>query len=554
MAQFYTLEEASRVLGMTPEDLKAQAQQRKVRAFLDGGTWRFRVGDVDELARRRGMGSDAELRLSDLDIPVTPSEEPDEIDLSEFQLGVAEPDLGPPTMELQPNDGLVSDSGADQDILLDDLSLPPNPLAASSSVIIGMQTTGASAGESDVRLVPEDVKGASDSDVQIAGPRNRPRSASDSDLRKVQKSARSPGDSDVRLVTPQAHSGKPSDSDVTLIADDTADHGLIRPGSGEIPARSKPQVGSSAEVVAGGKDSDSDFELAPSNVNALEPDSGSDFELGALEASDEFEATPLAGPGDSDVTAADPGISGINLTRPSDSGINLQAASGLNLGHTDSIELAPLDSGIARPTAPPPKKAKPGPSDSGVPSTGKKMSDTMVPQGRKGDKDIFDDTDFEVDALDSGGDSEDRTVQLEATSDFELEEADTGSEVFAIDEEDVDQNAATALGPPPIFEEEEEEPDFAEGAVSGEVSSAWDVESEAPSATARAAVPSAGLVPTGSTAEWGGLWIGMLGVTAVFLLLLTFASMDMARNLYDFRANTPAYGLIQGIAGLVGGG
>ena len=106
MAQFYTLEEAARVLGMTPEDLKAEAQKRQVRAFLDGGTWRFRVGDVDELARRRGMGSDAELRLSDLDIPVAPEEEPDEIDLSEFQLGVANADFGPPMTEMTQNAGV----------------------------------------------------------------------------------------------------------------------------------------------------------------------------------------------------------------------------------------------------------------------------------------------------------------------------------------------------------------------------------------------------------------------------------------------------------------
>jgi len=158
MAQFYTLEEASKVLGMSPEELKAQAQQRKVRAFLDGGTWRFRVGDVDELARRRGMGSDAELRLSDLDIPVAPPEEPDEIDLSEFHLGVADPDLGSPTLELLPNDAPVSDSGSgsgsgsEQDVLLDDMSLPPNTMA-SSSVIIGMQTTGGRMpSDSDVRL------------------------------------------------------------------------------------------------------------------------------------------------------------------------------------------------------------------------------------------------------------------------------------------------------------------------------------------------------------------------------------------------------------------
>ena len=48
MAQFYTLDEAARVLGMNPEDLKAEAQQRKVRAFLDGGTWRFQSKRGDQ--------------------------------------------------------------------------------------------------------------------------------------------------------------------------------------------------------------------------------------------------------------------------------------------------------------------------------------------------------------------------------------------------------------------------------------------------------------------------------------------------------------------------
>ena len=101
MAQFYTLEEAARVLGMSPEELKAKAQQREVRAFLDGGSWRFRVVDVDELARRRGLGSDAELRLSDLEVPAASGgDDLEDLDLSEFQLGVAKPDLGAETMDL----------------------------------------------------------------------------------------------------------------------------------------------------------------------------------------------------------------------------------------------------------------------------------------------------------------------------------------------------------------------------------------------------------------------------------------------------------------------
>src|SRR6516162_1575420 len=101
MAQFYTLEEAARVLGLSPEELKTKAQAREVRAFLDGGSWRFRVVDVDELARRRGLGSDAELRLSDLEVPAaTSSAEIEDLDLSEFHLGVAKPDLGPETLNL----------------------------------------------------------------------------------------------------------------------------------------------------------------------------------------------------------------------------------------------------------------------------------------------------------------------------------------------------------------------------------------------------------------------------------------------------------------------
>ena len=322
MAQFYTLEEAARVLGMSAEELKSKAQHREIRAFLDGGSWRFRVVDIDELARHRGLGSDAELRLSDLEVPaVTGEQNLEDLDLSEFQLGAAKPDLGDETMDISSFSAPAakmssaakpsSDTGSDHDILFDDLSVPPNPVTGSSSVIIGMQTSGKLPSDSDVRLVPDNVKGASDSDVRLASP--------DPDLKA------------------------PSDSDVTLIKDDTADHNFLSPagGSGDTAVRSSPMVGSSAEVPVA--ESDSDFELNPSSdlVNVLQPESGSDFELSALDASDEFESTPLR-PSDSDVTAAPPDTSGINLSRPSDSGINLMGPGAIDLKHHDSIELAPL--------------------------------------------------------------------------------------------------------------------------------------------------------------------------------------------------------------------
>jgi hypothetical protein len=517
MAQFYTLEEAARVLGMGPEELKGKAQHREVRAFLDGGSWRFRVADVDELARRRGLGSDADLRLSALEMPAAPGSDED-FDLSEFQMGVAGADLGQPTMEVRKSGPAGAPaSGSDDDILLDDLSLPPNPVTGSSSVIIGMDSSGKQPSDSDVRLVPDNPRGASDSDVRLA-----------------------PLDFKV-----------PSDSDVTLIADDTSQHEILIPGAGDTAVRQSPLLGSSAEVPAG-SDSDSDFELTPSSViDALQPDSGSDFELSALEGSDEFEATPLSKPSDSDVTAADPGLSGINLSRPSDSGINLQMAPGLGI-HDESIELAPLSASDIKggPPAPRPQKksdsgATVSPKAKGKPSPGA----TPVPGVRKGEKDIFDDTDFEVDALASDGDSDDKTMQLEAASDFELEENDTGSEVFAIDEEDVDQNAATAIGSVNV-EEDEEDDGFAE-ATSGEMaSSAWDVESDTPSGAARA--PAAAMLSAaGASPEWGGLWVGFLGATTVFMLLLAFVSMDLVRNLYEYRGETPPSGLINSLANII---
>jgi hypothetical protein len=488
---------------MSAEELKSKAQAREVRAFLDGGSWRFRVVDVDELARRRGLGSDAELRLSDLESAGgSSSDEVESLDLSEFQLGVAKPDLGAETMHF----GKASEGSSEHDILLDDLSLPPNPVTGSSSVIIGVSTShGKHPSDSDVRLVPDNVRGASDSDVRLA--------SADTGFRR------------------------PSDSDVTLVKDDTADHGVLTPGSGS-GLRGSPMLGSSAEVPAG--HSDSDFDLNPSSelIDALQPDSGSDFELTALDASDEFEATPLK-PSDSDVTAADPNTSGINLSRPSDSGINLQAASGLGLGQSDSIELAPLsDEEIQT------RSAKPSPPK-------KALSRTPPPASKKGEKDIFDDTDFEVDVPLSDDDSDDKTVQLEAASDFELEESDSASEVFAIDEEAVDQNAATAMAPSAFAEDEDDEDDGFESAVSSEMATAWS-STDSTAAGAERSGPAV-VMTRGDDAEWGGLWVGLLSVTTLLMFLVCFISFDMARNLYEFRDGGAASGLVKAIAGLFGG-
>jgi hypothetical protein len=344
-------------------------------------------------------------------------------------------------------------------------------------------------------------------------------------------------DSDVRLAP--SGTKAPSDSDVTLVSDDQSVLDFpAKGGPADTAVRQSPMVGSSAEVAAGkkGGDSDSDFELTPSSViDALQPESGSDFELSAIDASDEFDSTPLRGPSDSDVTAAAPADSGINLGKPSDSGINLGAIEGMNFG-AESIELAPI-SGTdikAAPKSAPPSKPKPS------------LAATPPPKVGKGEKDIFEDTDFEVDALGSD-EGDDRTQQIEATSDFDLDESDSASEVFAIDEEDVDESAATAMGPA-VMEEDSGEFDAEEDG--GIASSGWDVDSEPVASVAPVATSGPMISSRGDSAEWGGLWVGFLGVGTILTLLAAFVSIDLMRNLFDYHGAGPASGIINALAGL----
>ena len=377
-------------------------------------------------------------------------------------------------------------------------------------MIIGAPSAGKHPSDSDVRLVPDTLKGSSDSDVQLASPTLK----------------------------------KASDSDVTLIKEDTGDHGIVSSGSGDTAVRVSPFQGSSAEVPAASS-SDSDFELNPSSelIDALQPDSGSDFELSALDASDEFESTPLTRPSDSDVTAADPKLSGINLSRPSDSGINLQTGAGLGLGQADSIELAPLsDEAIQTSKAPKARPSKPKPS----------LAATPPPSLKKGEKDIFDDTDFEVDVPSGDSDSDDKTVQLEAASDFDLEDSDTGSEVFAIDEDAVDQNASTAMAPSAFAEDDEDEDDDGfDSAVSSEMSAGW---SSAESSAGQERSAPAMVLSRETETEWSGLWVGMLGLTTLSLFFASFVAMDMVKNLSEFQAGgTMGSGLVRMIAAMFGG-
>src|SRR5262249_43105091 len=65
MVNYYTLEEAAKILQTTPDKLREMANRKEVRAFQDRGTLRFRAAEIDELARARGLGSDAEVQFGE---------------------------------------------------------------------------------------------------------------------------------------------------------------------------------------------------------------------------------------------------------------------------------------------------------------------------------------------------------------------------------------------------------------------------------------------------------------------------------------------------------
>jgi excisionase family DNA binding protein len=245
MVQYYTLEEAAKVLQTTPDKLKAMAKKNEVRAFQDRGNLRFRSQEIDELARSRGLGSDPELPLGEAPKSSPPSAPrrkskiaPDEpiafVEDDEAPIG-REPSSaggkgGPPSSSRK--SGMGSKVGRKPTMAQPGPKSPP-PKAAS---------------DSDVRLVAE----GSDLDFQVTPeePKARPPGGSTSSTKgaktRASKLGRNPdAESGVRIVPLD----EGSDSDVKLSPDSgIGESALAGPSSGK-------------------KSSDSDIRLEDSSKN-----------------------------------------------------------------------------------------------------------------------------------------------------------------------------------------------------------------------------------------------------------------------------------------------
>src|SRR5207302_22657 len=200
---YYTLDDAAKILGMSTEALSQMAQKREVRGFTDRGTWRFRTQDIDELARRKGIGSNPDLQLGEATQPPT----------KKSDTPVRQPAGSDPNVFNFPLGADSDQVEIGQEIIADTPSGSRKVPSKGGSKAQGPKSPPPKPGsDSDVRLVADGsdvtLQVAADSDVRVS----EPPSASRSGLRKKTPAKE---DSGVRLVPMESE----SDSDVKIVPD-----------------------------------------------------------------------------------------------------------------------------------------------------------------------------------------------------------------------------------------------------------------------------------------------------------------------------------------------
>lgn len=481
---FYTLQQAAEVLGITEDELKRMAQSREVRAFADGGSWKFRQQDIEELARTREHGSDPDIQLSDS----TSFSDSDSDDILDEDAQVM--------LDALPGDAFTDDDSA--------------------KTIIGVKG-GGSASDSDVRLLLSDENAAGDSDVRLVGDSSTSLGGGAEDDDAVDLGddiSKAPSDSDIRMTF--------DDSVVNPSALDDARDSDFGERTEEITLREEDfdlaLSGNSASKLTepqgiidqSASDDDLDFNFDDDMSTGFKVEGGSDFDLAGFDSDDELPSAkgstapvlddddltiPLESiklqddsdislaPDDSDITAGAPD-SGINLGRPDDSGISLESA---DQESSDSEFELSLD------------------SDS--------ETDIFGSDELPAFKDDDDDDQIKVAASDSSETEEvsDSDFELAIDEDFEDDE-ESGSEVVAIDED-----------------EEEEEPVAAEEDYGEDYEDYEDVAATGEPATLQRGVTAA----AASNPPWPGWLAAPLSITAFVLIICGMMMVEVMRNAWS---------------------
>jgi len=433
--------------------------------------------------------------------------------------------------------------------------------------------------DSDVKITP------ADEEVQLAPPRKKTPSDSDIRLEDLPAGGRGKG-SDPALITEEIdldaearkaeaqkppQKGKPRTKHQPALPT-TSPFELSESGVGQKPG-DKPAAKDPAKK---GEDSSSDFELIPFDNTKSPVELGS----GEIPLLDSDEDVGLG----SEVRVG-PGNSGINLQDPADSGISLEQ------GGSDEIEFElSLDSAASpkpAPHTPTPAKAKAEDSSSefelslddssdasdsefelsldedggvGLQKVNEDSSDsefelTLDEEGglaaadsdvlESDEKDIFEETNFDVPALDESGSEavalDEGDTGMEG-SDFKISmdcsdsSEDSDSAVVAVDEEDADAGAATVARPrkskakakaKAVEVEEEEDLDDISGSGAKRAVVAEEEEEEAEAVAAAA------------PAEWGPLPAILLFPAVLVLFVVGLMGFELVRGMWGYHRPSP---------------
>jgi hypothetical protein len=386
MAKLIQLQDAAKILGISPEELTDMRSRNEIFGYRDGTTWKFKIEELERVKAARAMSAES---LHDLP---TGEELEELVDVGDLSLEgddlTSEPDSDHGATADDDADVIEMSSGDDSDsILVSEEVLGQSDENTASTIIgeaddllpheSGIAGSDALAGGSDLELSMEKSDALSASDIFEEGAR-KPTTASDTASLNVASS-----------------------SDIA--------EGVTLQDSGSLElARDDSGIGSR-------------IELADDDAQASSSGFGSAIELGL----DDDELVLGSGAG-SDVTAG-AGDSGISLGNPSDSGLSLEEPLGLSEGSgVESLELG--------------EDELLNLSDSAA--TGAAADDDFMLTPVEDAVDEESDSGSQVIALDSE-DFDDSAVEMLTEEGEDLEEAETAE--FVPDGGDVAAGAAVSL-------------------------------------------------------------------------------------------------------------
>lgn len=349
---YFSLEEAAKILGMPVDTLSRMAQKRQIRAFADGGSWKFRHQDIEELRRQNSLVSDPDVHLSGDSIHGNSGDSASIMD--------------------DDGDVIIDDSG------LSGMGLGLHDALDTEPTMVGMRSRGdqdsnvhliinddPDTGDSDIRLVASPPKSTSKGTPKTNTPKTASAKAADSGIGLGSTPERTPTDSDIRLSFDDADLG----ADKLFLDDDVAAPVIQPDRTEEFHLPGVDDLESTSAFAGNANAGDNDdlaFNLSGDDLKEFDLDSAADFGLDVDDApppktakggkpkpveeedDSDFQTFALAEDDDDSIDLGAPATnlprsgpaSGINLATPADSGISLEES---NHGMDSEFELS-LDS------------------------------------------------------------------------------------------------------------------------------------------------------------------------------------------------------------------